>query len=179
MAAPTTVLHGPRVRIRPGTQADAAILFNIRAEPQVQRWWRTPEPVEQIVRELRGEGEADSATQFVVEVAGEVVGLVQYSEETDPDYRHASIDIFLSARVHGCGLGTETVAVIAAHLIDERDHHRITIDPAASNTAAIRAYAKVGFRPVGVMRRYERDADGVWHDGLLMDLLAPELVRAR
>ena len=32
------------------------------------------------------------------------------------------------------------------------------------------------FRPVGVMRRYERDADGSgWHDGLLMDLLAEEL----
>lgn len=34
----------------------------------------------------------------------------------------------------------------------------------------------VGFRPVGVMRRNERDADGSgWHDGLLMDLLAEEL----
>jgi hypothetical protein len=26
------------------------------------------------------------------------------------------------------------------------------------------------------MRRYERGADGTWHDGLLMDLLADELV---
>jgi hypothetical protein len=33
---------------------------------------------------------------------------------------------------------------------------------------------KVGFRPVGVMRRCERDADGTWHDNLLMDLLASE-----
>jgi aminoglycoside 6'-N-acetyltransferase len=33
----------------------------------------------------------------------------------------------------------------------------------------------VGFRPVGVMRRYERGPDGVWHDGLLMDMLAGEL----
>jgi aminoglycoside 6'-N-acetyltransferase len=30
---------------------------------------------------------------------------------------------------------------------------------------------------VGVMRQYERGADGSWHDGLLMDLLAAELVR--
>ena len=60
-------------------------------------------------------------------------------------------------------------------LIGERGHHRVTIDPAASNAAAIRAYEKVGFRPVGIMRRYERDADGNgWHDGLLMDLLAGE-----
>jgi aminoglycoside 6'-N-acetyltransferase len=33
----------------------------------------------------------------------------------------------------------------------------------------------VGFRTVGVMRQYERSADGNWHDGLLMELLAGEL----
>ena len=49
------------------------------------------------------------------------------------------------------------------------------IDPAADNVAAIRAYEKVGFRPVGVMRQYERLPGGEWHDGLLMDLLADEL----
>ena len=43
----------------------------------------------------------------------------------------------------------------------------------AANAAAIRAYEKAGFRPVGVMRRYERDTGGGgWHDGLLMELLA-------
>ena len=40
-------------------------------------------------------------------------------------------------------------------------------------TAAIRAYEKVGFKPVGVMRRSERDVGGDgWHDSLLMELLA-------
>jgi aminoglycoside 6'-N-acetyltransferase len=37
------------------------------------------------------------------------------------------------------------------------------------------AYQRVGFRPVGVMRRYERGPDGCWHDGLLMDLLPEDL----
>jgi len=64
---------------------------------------------------------------------------------------------------------------IARLLIDERGHHRITIDPAADNAAAIRAYEKAGFKPVGVMRQYERDTGGEgWHDGLLMELLADE-----
>jgi hypothetical protein len=32
---------------------------------------------------------------------------------------------------------------------------------------------KAGFKPVGVMQRYERDADGEgWHDGLLMEFVA-------
>jgi aminoglycoside 6'-N-acetyltransferase len=175
MAKPEVVLRGPRVLLRPGVAADGPVLFGIRCEPQVLRWWRSPPPVEQLTRELLGE---DDDVQFVIVVDGETVGGVQYGEETEPDYRHASIDIFLSARVHGRGLGTEAVAVTAEYLIDVRGHHRITIDPAAANAAAIRAYAKAGFRPVGLMRSYERDAGGEWHDGLLMDLLAGELVRA-
>jgi aminoglycoside 6'-N-acetyltransferase len=64
-------------------------------------------------------------------------------------------------------------------LFTERGHHRITIDPAAANTPAIRCYEKVGFRPVGIMRRYERvREDRDWHDGLLMDLLAEDLLNS-
>jgi aminoglycoside 6'-N-acetyltransferase len=32
----------------------------------------------------------------------------------------------------------------------------------------------VGFKSVGIMRKYERGPDGSWHDSLLMDLLADE-----
>ena len=68
--------------------------------------------------------------------------------------------------------------MLARHLVDDLGHHRLTIDPAAANTRAIRAYEKAGFRAVGVMRRYERAPDGTWRDGLLMDLLADELREA-
>jgi aminoglycoside 6'-N-acetyltransferase len=75
--------------------------------------------------------------------------------------------------VHGRGLGSEAVRRVVRHLIDDLGHHRITIDPAAANIAAIRAYEKVGFRRVGVMRQSERDADGEgWHDSVPMELLA-------
>ena len=49
------------------------------------------------------------------------------------------------------------------------------IDPAAENERAIRCYEKAGFRRVGVMREHWRDGDGVWRDGVLLDLLAAEL----
>jgi aminoglycoside 6'-N-acetyltransferase len=92
-------------------------------------------------------------------------------EEPDPQYRHAGIDLFLSGRVHGRGLGREAVGLVCEHLFQNRGHHRITIDPAAANQRAIRCYAAVGFRTVGVMRRYERGADGTFHDGVLMELV--------
>ena len=43
----------------------------------------------------------------------------------------------------------------------------------ADNVAAIRCYAKAGFRPVGVMRAAWRDRRGRWRDVLLMELVAP------
>ena len=86
-----------------------------------------------------------------------------------------SLDIFLAPAHHGAGLGPEALRLAARWLIEERGHHRLTIDPAAANERAIGVYASIGFRPVGVMRGYERGADGEWHDGLLMDMLAHEL----
>jgi len=70
------------------------------------------------------------------------------------DYRHGGLDIFLSPAFHGRGLGREALLVVARWLIAERGHHRLIIDPAAANTRAIRTYTSLGFKPVGVMRRY-------------------------
>jgi aminoglycoside 6'-N-acetyltransferase len=166
-----TTLRGERVLLRPLTMEDVPAIFEIQAQPGVSRWWG--EPTEADLRE-KAEG-TEGVVAFAIELDGELVGLIQYHEEEDPTYRHAGIDLFLSEHVHGQGLGTDAVRTLARYLIQERGHHRITIDPAAHNTAAIRAYEKVGFRPVGVMRQYERLPGGDWHDGLLMDLLADEL----
>jgi aminoglycoside 6'-N-acetyltransferase len=152
--------------LRPLAPGDEAELLRIHATPEVARWWGEPD------EGFPWTDEPDS-TRLTIEVGGSVAGMIQFSEEPDPKYRHASVDLFLDPAFHGRGLGTEAVRRVVRHLLDDLGHHRITIDPAAANTAAIRAYEKVGFRPVGVMRRYERDADGEgWHDGLLMELLA-------
>jgi len=116
---------------------------------------------------------------LVVEIEGEVAGAIQYDEEENPMYRHAGIDIFLGGRFQGQGAGREAVTLLARFLFEQRGHHRLTIDPAAANDRAIRCYTRVGFRPVGVMRQYERGGDGSFHDGLLMDLLRDELADDR
>ena len=164
------VLTGERVVLAPVTAEHVPVLLRIRRAPEVLARWGDPD------------GEPDwpfddsDTVCFAVLVADEVCGLVQYGEETDPMYRHASIDIFLDPAVHGRGLGRDAVRTIARHLIDDRGHHRLVIDPAADNEPAIRAYAAVGFRKIGVMRQYERDTDGGgWHDGMLMELLKSEL----
>jgi aminoglycoside 6'-N-acetyltransferase len=157
-------VHGELV-LRPLAAADADELLRIHATPEVRQWWDAPDEGFPLTDE-------PDVTRLTIQVDGKVAGMVQYAEEPEPKYRHASIDVFLDPAFHGRGIGTEAVRRVVRLLVEERGHHRITIDPAADNAAAIRSYEKVGFRPVGVMRRYERDAGGEgWHDGLLMELV--------
>lgn len=109
----------------------------------------------------------------------ETIGWIAGWEKLHRDYRHAGIDLFLSARHHGQGFGTEAIRLVCHFLFEERGHHRITIDPAADNDNAIRAYERVGFKRVGIMRQYERGADGRYHDGMLLDLLPEDLIDGR
>ena len=161
----------PRFRLRPIEVDDRGALAEILAEPEVARWW-VHEDVVTAVADLYDDADE---VRLVIEVGSEVAGLIQYSEENEPDYRHAGIDLFLATEWQGRGIGPDAIRIVARHLFEEHGHHRLTIDPAVANERAIRAYEKVGFRRVGVMRRYERGSDGVSHDGLLMDLLRDEL----
>ena len=164
-------LRGERVVLRPLRVEDARRLAELAAHPDVARWW--PDLTErELVEKARGKPDEGF---FAVLHEGEPIGLVQYAEELDPDYRHAGIDLFLGAPYQDRGLGTDALRTVARHLVHDRGHHRLTIDPVAHNARAIRSYEKVGFRRVGVMREYQLDPDGTWHDGLLLDLLAREL----
>lgn len=167
------VVVGETVRLRPATRADIPALAAVREQPEVRRWWRGGADMVASVTEDLDDPEVRS---FVIEYDGRVVGAIQWGEETEPDYRHANIDIYLDPSVHGRGIGTDAVRTLARHLLAAHGHHRVVIDPAADNHAAIRSYGKAGFRPVGIMRQYERGADGTWHDGLLMDLVADDLI---
>jgi aminoglycoside 6'-N-acetyltransferase len=164
-------LRGDRVVLRPLGVGDVPLIAAIQAQPSVSRWWDQPDE-EELRRQAQGKTDEPA---FAIEVDGGVVGLIQYYEETEPMYRHAAMDLFLSEEGQGRGLGPDAVRTLARYLIEERGHHRLIIDPAVENVAAIRAYEKVGFRPVGVMRQYERAPEGHWRDSLLMDLLADEL----
>ena len=168
----TTVLHGTQVTLRPVTQDDVEPLADILAEPEVARWWPRYDDPGRVRRDLL---EAADTVVFAIEIDGDLVGSIQYVEEPAPDYRHASIDVFLHPAWHGKGLGTDAVRTLARHLVHDRGHHRLAIDPAADNEKAIRTYERVGFKRVGVMREYERNVNGSWQDCLLMDLIEREL----
>ena len=168
---PLPLLHGERVLLRPVRDDDLAPLLAMLVEDDVARWFGTWDAA-RVQRDLLDP--QDDEVVLAIEVDGAVAGVLMVGEEEEPDYRCVSIDLGLAAAHQGRGLGPEAMRLVIDHMIDARGHHRFSIDPAVANERAIRAYAAVGFRPVGVMRQYEQAPDGSWRDGLLMDLLAEE-----
>ena len=125
-------LRGDRVVLRPLEERDVDRIVELGADPEVARWWPglTPEDVGEKAR-----GEEKDVVSFAIVVDGDVAGMIQHWEETEPDYRHAGIDLFLGTPYHDRGLGTDAVRTMARYLIESLGHHRLTIDPRHTTSA--------------------------------------------
>ena len=144
--------------------AHVARLRELHQQPGVTRWWGKMEPGFPF--------DEPESQRFAIVAGGEVVGLIQWGDDSYDENRHAYVDIFVGDDYTGRGTGTEAMRLMTARLIDEHGYHRITLDPAVENEAAIRSYEKAGFRRVGVFERsYRDDESGGWRDELMMELV--------
>lgn len=169
------VLTGDGVTLRPLTPDDADDLLRILGHPEVARWWEGYDRA-RVLDELVAEGDGESFG-IVVDQDGtaSLVGMIQYYEQDDPDYRHAGVDLFVDPGVHRKGVGRAAVRALVRHVADDLGHHRVIVDPSAANERSVAFFESLGFRRVGVLRRYERRADGTWGDNVLLELLVDEL----
>lgn len=156
-----------RFVLEPLTADHHAAVRRIRDSDAVRPWWPVP---------AEFPNGADDWQQWAIVVDGRVVGYAQTGEEPWPDIRHGSIDLFLDESMHGRGIGSAVVSELSSYLFEVDGHHRIVIEPARENPAAVAAYAKVGYRTVGVQHEAWRDESGTWRDNVLMELLRRDLV---
>lgn len=171
LAASGIDLEAGGVRLRRARETDLDPLAEMWATPEVSRWW--PDQTRETARTAISHD--PEIVPLVIEIEGAVAGFLQIWEETDPEYRHAGIDIALHPRFQGRGLGPAAIR-LACDWLFAHGHHRITIDPVADNVRARRAYEKVGFREVGRLRKYQWDpTEQAWADGVLYDLLEADL----
>lgn len=158
-------IRTPRLELRPLDEADAELLRALLAEPSVAEWWGPEDDGFPLTDD-------PDAARLTILSDGAVAGLIQFYEEVHPNYHHAAIDLYLGSAFQGRGLGTEALTALVDWLVSARGHHRITIDPASENAAAIRAYESVGFTRVGTLRRAWRHHPSLqWRDSLLMEWL--------
>ena len=150
---PLDVSHVPRLR-------------ELHRQPGVLEWWGPMEdgfPFDE-----------PESQRFAIVADGEIVGLIQWGDDSYEDNRHAYVDIFVGDDFTARGIGTEAMFQMTRRLAEHHGYHRITVDPAVENGAAIRSYEKAGFRRVGVQHRsYREHQSGEWRDELLMELVVP------
>jgi len=145
----------------PVTAEHYALLRQWLNEPHLQEWWGDPEEELGFIRDMV-EGR-DTTHPFLITLAGEPVGYVQYwfvghhqNEEWINDHPWLkelpaeAIGVDLSIGDAGKlsqGIGSTALIAFVQGLRDD-GHATIIIDPDRNNTRAIRAYMKAGFRPL-------------------------------
>jgi aminoglycoside 6'-N-acetyltransferase len=136
-------LRGQLTVLRPATQADADLLVEWHADPEIARFWdEVTYTREEMLERLR----RTDVDPFVVEADGEPVGYLQAWH--DGDDREGGLDMFLVPPARGRGLGPDAARALARHLLVEQGWRRVTVDPYVWNDAAIRAWCRAGFREV-------------------------------
>lgn len=160
-----TTLTAERLTLRPSQPSDAPALLELLREPAVHEWWGDND-LASVTGEIVG--------AWTIEIDGDIAGILECHEETEPMYPDVAFDIMLGTRWHGLGFGRRALRLAIDYFIG-RGYHRFSIDPAVANVSAVRCYTAVGFQPVGILRQAERAPSGEWRDSLLMDLLASDL----
>jgi aminoglycoside 6'-N-acetyltransferase len=158
------------VLLEPLDVRHVARLRELHQQPGVTKWWGPMEPGFPF--------DEPESQRFAIVLDGEVIGLIQWGDDSYEETRHAYVDIFVGDDYAGRGLGTEAMRQMLALLVEQHGYHRIILDPATENAAAIRSYEKVGFKAVGTTKRSYRESESAgWRDELLMELVVEPRLR--
>jgi RimJ/RimL family protein N-acetyltransferase len=169
----------PRVSLRPRTDDDLDVLFELAADMDTweERRPEAPRPLTRDQFDARIASDADSdasadAVSFVVDFDGSAVGAASLFN-FDLFARHAEAGINLLPNARGRGFGTAAVALLVEFGFARRNLRRIHLQAIASNAAAIRAYEKAGFVEEGRQREHAW-VRGSYEDIVLMGILRSE-----
>ena len=166
----------PNVSLRPRTDGDLDVLFEIAAD--LDTWEeRNPEaprplPRDQFDARLARAADSEAAGEgvsFVVDLDGAAVGGASLFN-FDSLARHAEAGINLLPAARGRGVGTAAIVQLVEFGFVRRNLRRIHLQAIASNTAAIRAYEKAGFVIEGRQRQHAWVRGG-YEDIVLMGIL--------
>lgn len=149
---------------RPLTRADLPLLARWLAESHVARWWgERDRELESIASHI----DSIAVEPFIIELDGKPVGYIQsydpYLEEgdnpfDDQPFGTLGIDQFIGEpSLVGFGHGPRLITQFAQMMFEE-GAPRLIVDPAPTNSRAIRAYEKAGFRPLGLRNTPDGEA---------------------
>ena len=166
------MLSGERVVLRPFRPDDVEPLWRAKLDPAM--WAQTTEaPLTPVTLEEHrarySEPSKDSSAQFAVDVDGGLVGRAGLFN-VDDLARHAEVGLSLLPEHQGKGHGRDVLRVLLGYAFRSRNLRRVHLQTLASNRAALRAYAAVGFVEEGRLHEHAW-VEGTYDDVVLMAVL--------
>lgn len=169
----------PGGRLRAPQPADIAAWQALGRHPEIERMYggalKEPAAISREEAERRHRVLEAHPHAWVIEHRRRPIGEIRLDWLNQHD-RRASLAIGIAEpALLGQGIGRKAIRALARHAFGRLGLHRLSLRVLAINERAIRAYEACGFVREGL----EREAaliDGVWHDDVIMGLLAHELV---
>jgi RimJ/RimL family protein N-acetyltransferase len=169
------VLSGRQVRLRPVELSDHPLILAWQNDPEVW-WWMDYERTFTLEDIHRSEANATvEGYPFLIEGPGRApigrIGLNQFSE------RDETCSLYLFIGVHeawGHGLGGDAIVTLLRWGFDEFGLHLVQLWGLSTNTRALRAYEKLGFRVDATLRERSRKSDGRRYDRTVLSITRSE-----
>ncbi|MCW2786566.1 MAG: family N-acetyltransferase [Marmoricola sp.] len=114
----------------------------------------------------------DAFAPFAVDAEGELVGAVCLWG-VDLHNRRAHLGIVIGEDFRGHGYGTDACRAILRYAFVDRGLHRVQLEVLDTNTGALRAYEKAGFRRDGLLREAAWIRGG-FQDEVVMSVLTSD-----
>ncbi|KIP51749.1 GNAT family N-acetyltransferase [Leucobacter komagatae] len=173
----TYPIQTDRLLLRPHTEADAAALQPIYANPDVARFLLDDPWTEEVAREKVAERlpktdlvGPSGAVSLVIEFEGAVIGDVQLWI-TNTEWRIAEVGWVLDPRHSGKGFAAEAVRAIIALGFERGSLHRVVAQMDARNLASAKLASRVGMHREAHLRQ-DWWNKGEWTDTVVFGLLA-------
>jgi aminoglycoside 6'-N-acetyltransferase len=141
-----SVITGRLTRLRPADEDDLDLLAGWFADAEfLDNWGDGPLTRDEVAAKYVGR-RRPTVESFIVLAGDFPIGYAQYWHAGEAD---GGIDLILAPSARGHGYGPDVAVALTRHLLDELRWTRVTVDPAAANARAVRAWEKAGFRLAG------------------------------
>lgn len=166
------MLTGERTVLRPAHEGDLTLLGALRNDVELQLLLlalprpNAPWRVQEWVRDRSSDPDG---LFFVVadRESDNAQGFVQVAR-MQPVHRVAELAICLADDARGQGYAAEAMALAEGHVRRVFDLRKLVLHVLASNARALAFYARIGYQPVGTLRRH------FYHDGQFHDVAIVE-----
>jgi len=170
----------PRLVLRQIVPGDAADLFSIHGDPEVQKYDSDPpmhaiaEAVEAI-QQIRQHFVSKKSITWGITLKGEnrIIGNFVFFFWGLAYYK-ADLGYSIARTYWRRGIATEALRAILQFGFETLRLHRVNVDTRVDNLASVRLMHKVGFHPEGVRRECVLNADGTYQSWGLFGMLEDE-----